>query len=613
MTFTEAAVEVLRLAKRPLHYKKITEFAIAHHLLSHVGKTPEITMSSRLAVMVKNDRGDAPIVKVRPGIFGLREFGEEVLNMASSDNELDSIPAPENASASLRQDTQELGMATLESDVPISQEDFVALEDGPKSIAANLDLSEEDELLLGNSDESESESRGGVRRRRRRRRRSGSRSTELPSTSNFDADDDVPVEHARPDYDMGSVDSPIPDQVLVGQSLSEAAFSVMLDGPRKPLSITQIAEMLVRRGRLSGDPVTLVPTVAAALRADGARRAQSNERPRFRAVPSGRIVLTNWSVPKEALRFERDALQASKRQQEYVYRALCRKLEELSAAGFAELIATWLNTHGFGSLRAVRPPISAEGSLCLAGVLRQGLSETRVGIVVFRNGKELRAERLVEARGAIHHFSEASLLWIITTGHVSREALEEASVPGAIPCVLFDGMALAASLQTAGIGIRSFSVPMSMLDFDLLESLRGSLSNSPTMSARPERERDRDRADRDRDRGDRDRDRDRNSRDRGRSWGARRQPNERRNVPAQASNFDVEVGDEFGASDIPRESDKVTQILSTGGDEPFAHWEQDQGDITEASAVVQTQLDDFDSNHEEDQDLAPQPSLDDDE
>ncbi|MCC6877871.1 MAG: winged helix-turn-helix domain-containing protein, partial [Sandaracinaceae bacterium] len=44
MTFTEAAVEVLRLIGRPLHYKKITEIAIARNLLSHVGKSPDMTM-----------------------------------------------------------------------------------------------------------------------------------------------------------------------------------------------------------------------------------------------------------------------------------------------------------------------------------------------------------------------------------------------------------------------------------------------------------------------------------------------------------------------------------------------------------------------------------------
>ena len=100
MTFTEAAVEVLRSVGKPLHYKKITEIAIERNLLSHVGKTPETTMSSRLATMVKKDRGDAPITKVKPGVFALREFPEgavEVLDSAAAEG--DSVEASEPASA----------------------------------------------------------------------------------------------------------------------------------------------------------------------------------------------------------------------------------------------------------------------------------------------------------------------------------------------------------------------------------------------------------------------------------------------------------------------------------------------------------------------------------
>ncbi len=75
MTFTEAAEAVLRKAGKPLHFKKITLFAIEQNLLSHVGKTPETTMSTRLATLTKKDRGDQNIVRVKPGVFGLREWG----------------------------------------------------------------------------------------------------------------------------------------------------------------------------------------------------------------------------------------------------------------------------------------------------------------------------------------------------------------------------------------------------------------------------------------------------------------------------------------------------------------------------------------------------------
>src|ERR1700684_1652549 len=74
MKFIEEDSKVLRQAGKPLHYKEITEFAIAKNLLSHVGKTPEVTMSHRLTSAIKKDDKEIPIVKVKPGVFALREW-----------------------------------------------------------------------------------------------------------------------------------------------------------------------------------------------------------------------------------------------------------------------------------------------------------------------------------------------------------------------------------------------------------------------------------------------------------------------------------------------------------------------------------------------------------
>src|SRR5271156_1654069 len=77
MTFTEAAAEVLRLAGKPLHYKEITELAIEKNLLSHVGKSPEVTMGARLAALLKKEDKGNPIVRVKPGVFALREWSDK--------------------------------------------------------------------------------------------------------------------------------------------------------------------------------------------------------------------------------------------------------------------------------------------------------------------------------------------------------------------------------------------------------------------------------------------------------------------------------------------------------------------------------------------------------
>ena len=77
MTFTEAAAEVLRMAGKPLHYKEITELAIEKNLLSHVGKSPEVTMGARLAALLKKEDEETQIVRVRPGVFALRDWSKK--------------------------------------------------------------------------------------------------------------------------------------------------------------------------------------------------------------------------------------------------------------------------------------------------------------------------------------------------------------------------------------------------------------------------------------------------------------------------------------------------------------------------------------------------------
>ena len=74
MTFTEAAVEVLRRTGKPLHYKEIAEIAVRENLLSHVGQDPEVTMGARLAAMAKRDE-ERRVVAIAPdGTFALVEW-----------------------------------------------------------------------------------------------------------------------------------------------------------------------------------------------------------------------------------------------------------------------------------------------------------------------------------------------------------------------------------------------------------------------------------------------------------------------------------------------------------------------------------------------------------
>jgi hypothetical protein len=75
MTFLEAALEILKRERRPLHFKELTEKATERKLLTFVGRTPEVTMQTQLTGAVKKAPGN-PFVRVKPGVFGLLRYPE---------------------------------------------------------------------------------------------------------------------------------------------------------------------------------------------------------------------------------------------------------------------------------------------------------------------------------------------------------------------------------------------------------------------------------------------------------------------------------------------------------------------------------------------------------
>ena len=75
MTFTEAAIEVLRREGKPLHFKKIAEIAVRESLLDHVGKIPDDTMADQLVAHCRLPRPERRVIPVQQGTFALAEWG----------------------------------------------------------------------------------------------------------------------------------------------------------------------------------------------------------------------------------------------------------------------------------------------------------------------------------------------------------------------------------------------------------------------------------------------------------------------------------------------------------------------------------------------------------
>ncbi|MCB0056614.1 MAG: restriction endonuclease, partial [Caldilineaceae bacterium] len=69
MTYLEAAYDVLRAAKQPLHYSEITHRALEQGMIVPTGLTPEATMGSRLYTDTKEE--GSSFVRVGRGVFDL--------------------------------------------------------------------------------------------------------------------------------------------------------------------------------------------------------------------------------------------------------------------------------------------------------------------------------------------------------------------------------------------------------------------------------------------------------------------------------------------------------------------------------------------------------------
>lgn len=552
MTFIEAAAEVLRQAGKPLHYKDITEMAIAKNLLSHVGKTPEVTMSHRLTAAIKKDEKDMPIVKVKPGVFALREWaGKKGKKGAAAESGAD-----ESAEAGGETETNgeaagvEVNALEIEAALRGGEEAGEAPEDeeeegedrptpvsGEEALRADLaasgaelfeDEEDDDRPILAPLSQTEpgavpqQPGEGGRRRRRRRRRGRGGGQGELGGEQRFgggmprsdasqprlegaiqptpivsiegDASLEArplgegqerglpprPVVRDRQQIMAGGsptgIDIPLAEgDELSGRELGDAAAIVLASFDRNagPVPIRTVAEALMRRGRLQGDPMFAAAQAGAAMRADNLRRGANGQRPRFRFANGTRVALTDWTLGGELPRLEQDVVAAIERYREASRRAMLRRIQELPGHALAELLLVALERAGMTNIKPVRRAGSPGGEAHFSAVHKTGSDSIPTAIVIRKDGREIGRERVTDLRGALHHYGPANAGWLVTTGQCLSGAREEAGAPGAAPVALYDGIALCKLLEDLDVGVTKTRFAVAIPDLELLEALRG--------------------------------------------------------------------------------------------------------------------------------------------
>ncbi len=532
MTFTEAAAEVLRIAGKPLHYKEITELAVEKNLLSHVGKSPEVTMGARLAALLKKEDKSNPIVRIKPGVFALRDWNEKKKGKKGArEDEAEATDANDDASEVNALEVEAATRIAAEAKHDDDEDAPPVVVSGEDQLRRNLaasgaelfdDEDDDDQPILAAPPSSnaalpaDGSADGGRRRRRRRRRGRGGREgdvagepvvadradrpdrpergAERPESPGFtvEGDDTAPTRdplapaprpqiRERHQIMAGGaptgIDAPPPGESedLAGRELADAALVILggFDRGQGPVSQRTLTDALLRRGRLGGDPQLAQSQLMASLRADNLRRQAQGQRTRFRFAQGYRVALTDWSMSPDLVRLEQEAMAAVERFREASRRTMLRKLQELPGHAFVELVLLGLERAGMTNVRTVRRAGSPGGESHFSATHKNGADEIRTALVVRRDGREIGRERVSDIRGALHHYGPAQAGWLLTTGQVLSGAREEASAPNAAPVALFDGMSLARLLEESDVGVVRTRLVTAIPDLELFETLRG--------------------------------------------------------------------------------------------------------------------------------------------
>lgn len=275
--------------------------------------------------------------------------------------------------------------------------------------------------------------------------------------------------------EIGQTESHVALDDLAGRELADAVTAILstFDRNAGAVSLRQIAETAQRRGRLAGDAQLVQSQVAAAVRADNARRVAAGQRPRFRFA-GGRVALTDWLLSGDLARLEQEALAAVERYRDAARRAFARKLGELPGHAFIEICVLALERMGVGQLRAIRRAGAPGAESHFSGVLKTTGEDIRLAIIIRRDGREIGRERVTELRGSLHHYNQATVGWIFSAGQILSGARDEAAVTGTAPIALYDGLSVARLCEDNDVAVIRARLPIAIPDIDLLEALRAS-------------------------------------------------------------------------------------------------------------------------------------------
>jgi ribonuclease E len=434
MTFYEAALRVLEAEGRPLHFSEITEKSIQQQLLSHVGKTPEQTMLSRLAAMARRTR-DRKVVVTAKDTFALVDW-------------------------LLPEDPEALAQTGVPE--PNPEEDLPPLRPAER----HPDPRNDNVRGAGRIDRERDKDRG--RRRREEEEEGGRRRRRFPPIPEVAFEI---LSEAGGGLRADQLAGTAKERGLAGDDLGTEQILMALlednqrriDAGRRPQFHLQedSGQIVLERASAPSDipPHELQAAFAQALNIpmEGGRPVLPRSAQPSAAAEEGGPEAAGNQAAKLAVKDARKS----------VARALRRKLSELDTGTFEKSVVKMLHGVGFRELKVAKR--SKEGPL-LTARKREGSVELRFAVRMLKGSPQIDRRMVQELRRDLGHYS-AQVGLLASAGEVRGDARTEAQASGSL-VMLWCGDALGEKFVEAKAGVSTVQVELFELDDQFFEVAR---------------------------------------------------------------------------------------------------------------------------------------------
>lgn len=471
LSFADATVAVLTAEGKPLHYREITQRALTQGLIQTDGKTPEATLNAILAVDIKQKGQSSRFAWVKPGVFGLREWGlasiSGQLGNAALESEDDRrVRVPHFPLYSEVRLVLPIWQGHLRSQITGLRSTISSLWGSPQS---PVDWTDPDIWIPDRLQGQDRELAEAIWQK------TGGRVNPrhvyghwlLACTYGLLAEADngqMRLTEAGQDfidYPMGDTVTSIDEQEGVLKILTIAAEK---GTGRRGDFVPEWADYLNRYSRFGTDS-TIKDTLTRRLQNILDRGLLDKTGTTYSITDEGLAYLgqTGGADDTGIVGEVQEILELVKRQKAGVRASMQEVLETMDPYAFEYLIKQLLEAMNYQKVMVTSP--SNDKGVDVVADIELGITSVREVVQAKRQKTNIQRPVLDALRGSLYRF-QAVRGTIITTGNFSKGTVQVAFEPGAPPITLINGEKLIDLLIEYGLGVRNRTIELLELDAD---------------------------------------------------------------------------------------------------------------------------------------------------